>query len=718
MSVLEDSVLKEQAPDGPVTSLRRIQAWYGALEEAAGGKVGGNPAFALYYTPGELSEFTTEDPEANPRYLVSVQVDLTEETPEYVGIDVEYCEPSDVDNLGFARYPWGRGIDHSITRRGAKGGSDADTVGTYCIDCLERWTNADGREPAVGEVADEHPDGWIITALQELGTDETVKERLQNDIKEAYTAEERAVATVRLKLDPSDLDEAPNGAPSWFSPGEVHVLNAGMKARKDYKLAQKQTSTASRGEAACMVTGDFEEVFGTVEDPLALFTVQHAEKFDELKRPEAWRSHPVSSNAALLLQSGAALLDACYTTRNGLRVYTLPYFIEMSDRRAKLLYRILDDLRDRSFDATGKHPMLVLEELVKENGTETDSEQLRFYVITLRNDSGDINVFHEIPDTTLYWPRKVATHHHEILHESTAFSKSAGFRLMENWRTIRENESVSDLLNAVVNGFYASGTLPEAAGDDGAMADDQAEWLTHSLLEGRSIPVEQLLGEYVDKIADEQEQDEENRFPHRHVKTQFAQLEALATAGLLTASPTTTYLRKPPKTMDTDYPDAEELSADGNVSQLDARRYRLKTFLDDRPSLSENSERRSAFLTGVLVGQTSQHQRTTRKQNRTVIDQYPADTITIQKLIRAWPDLIQKAHVYASDVSWAGETLFPEVIEQSTDTLTHPQDWDISIQDARFFYALGIAYGQQAKSRAYELADEYPDDQNQEAHTA
>ena len=718
MSVLEESVLEEQAPDGPVNSLRRIQAWYGALEEAAGGKIGGDPAFALYYTPGELSEFTTEDPEADPRYLVSVKADLTGKTPQYEGIDVEYCGPNDIDDLGFARYPWGRGIDHSITRRGAKGGSDSDTVGNYCIDCLERWTNADGREPAVGEVSEKHPDGWVITALQELGTDEEIKEQIRNDVKEAYTAEERVVATVRLRLDPDDLDEAPNGSVGWYSPGEIHVLNAGMKARKDHKLAQKQTSTASRGEAACMVTGDVEEVFGTVEDPLALFTVQHAEKFDELKRPEAWRSHPVSSNAALLLQSGSALLDACYTNRNSLRIYTLPYFTEMSDRRADLLYRILDDLRDRSFDATSKHPMLVLEDLVEDNGTEVDQERLRFYVITLRNDSGDINVFHEIPDATLYWPRKIATHHHDVLHRSTAFSKDAGFSRSESWRTIRETESVPDLVNSVVNGFYASGTLSDPSGDDGAMADNRAEWLTHALLEGRSVPVERLIGEYVDKIAEERERDEENRFPYRHVKTQFAQLEALAAAGLLTTSSTTTQLQHPPESMDTDYPDAEELSADGNVSQLDARRYRLETFLEDRPSLRENPERRSAFLTGVLVGQMSKHQRTTRNQNRTVIDQYPADTITIQKLIRAWPDLIQKAHVYASDVSWAGETLFPEVIEQSTDALTHPQDWEISIQDARFFYALGIAYGQQAENRAYDLAGEYRDDQEQEANTA
>lgn len=710
MSVLDVTVLDEQAPDGPVTSLRRIQAWYGALEEAAGGAIGGDPEFALYYTPGELSEFTTDDPEANPRYLMSVTVDLTGDTPSYEGIDIEYCRPDDIKRLGFARYPWGRAIDHSITRRGAKGGSDAGTVATYCIDCLERWTDADGREPAVGEVAEDHPDGWVIKALQQLGTDESIQDQIQTDVSKAYTAEDRVVTTVRLRLDSGDLQETPDEGSGWFLPGEVHVLNAGMKARKDHKLAQKQTSTPSRGEGACMVTGDVEDVFGTVEDPLALFTVQHAEKFDELKRTEAWRSHPVSSNAALLLQSGSALLDACYTTRNGLRVYTLPYFTEMSERRAELLYRILDDLRGRSFDATSKHPMLVLEDRVEEDGTEGDREALRFYVITLRNDSGDINIFHEIPDATLYWPRRIAECHHDILQQSSAFSRFAGFDRAENWRTIRETETIPDLLNTIVQGLYAAGTLPEIDGSDGAMADDRSEWLTHTLIEGNSVPVDRLLTDYVDKIADERERDDENRFPDQHVKTQFAQLEALAAAGLLEASETTIHVTQPPDTMDIDKPDSHDIGADGDVSQLDARRYRLKSFLEDRQSLRENPERRSAFLMGALVGQLSNHQRTTRNQNRTVIDQYPADTITIQKLIRAWPELVQKAHVYASDVSWAGETLFPEVLEHSTDILTHPNDWELSIQDVRFFYGLGLAYGQQASSRAYELAEEYSEE--------
>lgn len=226
MSVLDSEVLDEQAPDGPVTSLRRIQAWYGALEEAAGGAVGGDPEFALYYTPGELTEFTTDDPEANPRYLVSVRVDLTDGTPIYEGIEVEYCRPDVIENLGFARYPWGRGIDHSITRRGAKGRSDADTVATYCIDCLERWTNADEREPAVGEVAEDHPDGWVIEALQELGSNEEIQERIRDDIAEAYTVEERVVATVSLRIDPDDLQKKPDGESGWYLPGDIHVLNA------------------------------------------------------------------------------------------------------------------------------------------------------------------------------------------------------------------------------------------------------------------------------------------------------------------------------------------------------------------------------------------------------------------------------------------------------------------------------------------------------------
>lgn len=734
MTGLSRERLDQHLPDGPVTSLRRVQTMYGALEEAAGSEeVGGDPEFALYYTPGELDEFVTEDPSQDDRYLVTVEVDLTDDGPGLEDVDVEIrpLTPALVSELGFARYPWGRGIDHSITRRGAKGGSDADTVATYCIECIERWTNADGREKAVGEVAESHPDGWVIETLQRLGRDDAVSERIRSRVSKGYTSEGRVVATVRLRLAPDDLDCAPaDASESWFYPGSVHVLNAGMKARKDQKLSTKNTDAPSRGTSACMVTGTEEDVFGTVEDPLAFFTIQHAEKFDGLEKTNSWRSHPVSADAALLMQSGASLIEACRRTRYGLGVYALPYFVEVNFERAETLYGTLDDLRDREFDDVDEHPIRWMQSEIENRGDESDARDLRFYVISLRNDSGDINVLHEAPDASLYWPRQVGAAQSDVLHRSSAFGLAGGFEFEEDWQPITPTTGEKTVVNQVVSGRYAWGTMPLIAGDDGAMSDDPVEWLTYQLLSGEPVPVDRLIDGYVDRMEQERRRDEEGRFPENHVKAQFAQLEALARAGLLESNPDSSELTTSPKTMDDQHPTREEVAGDGDLSRLKARRYRLERFIEDRPSLTEDEERKDTFLAGVVVGMLSTFQQTNRDMNRTVAEQYPADQITGDRLATAWPELVNKAGLYASDVDWADETLFPEVFDEwtgvSSGTETpedgtasaFPLDWNLPIREVRFFYALGLAYGRRADKRAYDLVQALGDEPPEEAATA
>jgi CRISPR-associated protein Cas8b/Csh1 subtype I-B len=703
MSSLDSEVLDKFVPPDPISSLRRVEALYGALAESMGSVVGGDPDYALYYTPGELSNFTTDNPSETKRYLLSVCVDVTVDQPTVndVHVEVEYLRPKHVDRLGFARYPWGRGIDHSITRRGAKSGSGADTATTYCIDCLERWTNADGREPAVGAVATSHPDGWIIKSLQQLGSDEAVQSKIRNEVEQKYTDDGRVVATVRLKIDPASVDGLPrSGQVSWYYPGEVDVLNTGMKARKDDKLATKNLNSASKGSSTCLVTDEQMEVFGTVEDPLALFTVQHAEKFPEMEKGRSWQNHAVSSDAALLLQSGASLVEACQTTRNGLQVFTLPYFHTTNERRAEALYAALDDAERRNWDATDQHPMQRLEQQVGENGTEEDREALRFYVISRRNDSGDINVIHEVPDVSLYEPREVARAHQTVLQETSTFGPDGAFELETEWSPITDQTSEVEVTNEIVSGRYAWGTLP-SSGEDGAGTDDLQEWLTYAILTGQSVPVDRLLSGYIERLREERRDDEDGRHPHKHLKTQFAQLEALATTGRLTAPPNRTELTTPPARM-TDTTTTDGIKQRGEeLSRIDVRRHRLEQFLADREGFTDR-DRRSAFLTGVLVGMLAHHQRSERGMNRTLIDQHPPDQITLDRLVRMWPDLVQKTSVYAADVDWVGETLFPEVIDAQVETLAHPDSWDLPLQDVRFFYALGVSYGQRADSRAYE----------------
>ena len=705
MSGLDREKLNQYLPNGPITSLRRVQTLYGALAEASSGDlIGGDPEYGLYYTPGELDEFTTSDPGENKRYLITVEVDLTTETvtAEDVNVDVDFLNPDDIAQLGFSRYPWGVPPDHSITRRGAKSGSDAGKVADYCIDCLNRWTDADDREPAVGAVTESHPDGWIIQILQELGQDEDVREKIETQTQERYTDDERVVVTVKLRLNPEKLTEKPNDSKTdWFYPGDVDVLNTGMKARKDEKLAGKNLpdSTSSRGESTCMVTGKRSEVLGTTDDPMDFFTIQHAEKFDGLQKDQSWRSHPVSLNAALLIQSGSSLIDACRTTRNGLGVYTLPYFVQTTEKRARVLYSAIESLRTNRDDLD---QMAYLEEKVEENGDAQAAEALRFYVISLRNDSGDINVIHEVPDVSLYWPRRIGQSHRTVLRESSAFGP-IGFERVENWDPITPQTDAHDAVKSVTSGRYAWGTMPEIAGDDGAMADDRAEWLTYALLTGSEIPVKRLLENYVERLEDDYREDEEDRLPTNQLKTQFAQLEALARAGLLVSESSSTDLTTPPKTMTEHVPTKAEVAGDGELTLTDVRRYRLQSFIKDRDSLRENGDRKTAFLTGVLVGMTSYHQTNTRGMNRTVIDQYPPTQMTFDRLERAWPELVEKTDVYAKDADWGGETLFPEVLDEQIEGLRHPDEWDLSLQDARFFYALGVTFGKRANSRAYDL---------------
>lgn len=710
---LEMSTLREHLPDGPISSLRRIQTLYGALAEAAGEK-GGDPGYAIYYTPGDLDEFVAGGDDTD-RYLACVDVDLTDGRANLddVSVTVEQLTTDLVPKLGFARYPWGRGIDHSITRRGAKGGSDVATAATYCIECLERWTDADGREPAIGAVAESHPDGWILGALQDLGTDDAVKDAIEQSLDRLISGSPRVTATVRLKLDPAALSEAPADeadAPDWFYPGQVDVLNAGMKARKEEKLAEKNTDAPSRGEGTCMVTGESTEVFGTAEDPLALFTVQHAEKFDGLDRRNAWRAHPVSSNAALLVQSGSSLVDACRTTRNGLGVYTLPYFTTVSEsgERAELLYRALTRLQKRDVDGTAEHPMAFVERVVENDGDEEDLEDLRFYVISLRNDSGDINVFHEVPDVTLYWPRQVATTYVDVLC-SSAFDETAGFGTTDEWSLLSPERDADHVVNAVVSGTFAWNAVPSTAGDDGATVDDDVEWYTYRLLTGAPIPVDRLLDMFVARLRRVRESDRENRLSLNHLKVQFAQLETLARIGLLEADDQHAALATPPNDMHTDDMDVSHLLAeDGSVPRPAARRYRLQKFIESREALNDSPERRGAFLLGVLVGQLSHHQQYNRDMNRTLRDQHQAENMTAGKLKRLYRELVDKAGIYASEVDWGGEMLFEETVDELTETLSDAvpdDDWMLSRQDLQFFYALGVGYGTRAEGRATDLID-------------
>jgi hypothetical protein len=715
-SALDEETLETFLPKGPIHSLRQIQTVYGALAESASDSEipPGQDEYSLYFTPDELEPFvTTEDED---RYLVSVRVDLTNGSPSLDRVDVQILTRDLTPKLGFSRYPWGRAIDHSITRRGAKGGSDASTVVTYCKECLVRWTNGDGREPPVGKVVEEHADGWVIERLAELGQNNTVLERIQEDVEAQISGSPRVVATVQIKVDPASLDARPEtGEPRWFYPGEIPVFNEAMRSRKGWKYITKNIDNGtSESHASCMVTNEEGPVVGTAEDPFALFTVQNAEKFDNFDRKQSWREHPIERDAAALLDASTGFLEACRRNRNGLRLYTLPYFLMLNERRAEALYGALSALE--TTDLGNKHPMVFLQEQVEKQGSAEDVDALRFYVLTIRDDQGDIFVFNERPDATIFPPRELAESHMDVL-ESETFGLT-GVRCPENWRHLDQGTNEESIVSSIIAGLYARDTVSETLGDDGASANEPSEWLAFAMLSGETVPREWLLNQYVTRLEQEREDDTENRLSKNHVLTQLAQLDALARIGLLKDDETTyteTSMSKPSNRTDqieaamAELLEASDPTSEDVPSPNAIREYQLREFLSLRPELNDSDVRRGSFLIGVLLGQLSTHQERERGINRTLAQQYQAEAMTLYQLDELVTRLLDKDRVYAGESEFSRDgSCFPETTSRLADVLPGhlPSDWeDVSLSDVRYHLALGVTYGLGSTSRMFELRE-------------
>lgn len=737
-SNLDTEKLDALLPTESVHSLRQVQATYGALAKAADNQIPhGQDKYSLYFTPSELDPFIADDGD-EARFLVSVKVDFTRDKSSYRGIEVVPLKSETVPLLGFAVQDDGRAIDHSITRRGAKGKSSPSTVARYCKQCLYRWTNGTGREPAIGKVAEDHPDGWLIRGLLELGENEHVQDQIEESVDAKLSGESRVVATVKLRLDSEKLEQGPvvdDGG--WFYPGEIPVLNEAMMARKKWKLISKNIGDdISEGEGSCLVTNNKGHVVGTSADPFALYTLQHTEKFDNFDRTESWREHPISDEAALLLDAGTGLLDACRETRNGLGVYTLPYFTTMSDERAKLLYRTLLELQD--IDLGEEHKMVWLQREIEEHADSTGDDSLvdalRFYIITIRDDQGDIFVFNEESDATIYPPREISNAHVDVL-SSRSFSE-IGFSQPDDWRHIQPVTSQKNIVSNILGGSYAEDTVSFTEGTDGAMANEPSEWLSFAMLAGKQINRGWLLDQYVTRLAQQRERDDENRLAENHVLTQFAQLNALAKAGLLTDSDGRETERRATdmdNSTTTDgvsnsldrFPGIEEIITEGVPSLTEIREYQLREFLAERTELNrdteESEQRRGAFLIGVLLGQLSTHQRKDREMNRTFANRYQAEDITRGQLQKVMTELLSKDSIYEAEHKYSHDgSCFPETSGRLSDLAGTPlREWSLSLPDVRFHFALGVTYGLQMRNQAFELRgmieDNLADDSEQTA---
>jgi len=688
--------------DRPPASLEDVMTLYGVLAVAESGG-------ALYTTPSKLEPFIDDG------RLVTVSLDVTGDEPEIVDLDQDVLRDDKVPKLGYSHKSSGRGAKYSLTQIGSKNGNDAEGVSTTILRRIRSWTGEDSVQSLTGE--DGHPDGWLIETLATVfEKDSETMESLKADVLERLPANESFpyVMTVRLKLDPTEVESVDRTDQEWYYPAEIGVLEEAMKRYATANAANKNIDKgSSEGQGVGVVSGTDGRVVGTPESPLGVFSVKHPDAQPGLRQTASWRNYPVSDDVAMLFAKGQDLIDRCVYRNGGMETYALPYFAgEMTAEKAETLYLAIDSVDpDGEIGGSQDPPMAQ----VTFNLTEHDDpaiqqlaeEELRFYTVTMPI-SDDKNVIAEAPATSVYWPTTIAEALRETIDGPTLNPSKGGFESFDNWPLLQLDTSDKMRARRVAYTLVTNHGFTDAVfGYRDEEGDDFRRVVDHRLLSGTPIDAQTLFEEYLQRYDDAA--DGGDIPPQQVVAQQLVHLETLSRAGLLSGIDTQI---EPTETTMTTEPtiDTSDIAA--------IREQRLDSFLD-RP-LFDDTTRKAAALAGVLVGQISWHQDSVRNVGRPLDTGTKGDQLTKNGLENALTAALEKAKVYAqdSDRSYHQDLLFPETVDRLlAETEAMPTDWEIDKRELQFCYVLGHAHGRRSMPVAYDMHDS-EDAESDEAATA
>jgi CRISPR-associated protein Cas8b/Csh1 subtype I-B len=683
--------LEAELPNSPIGSLRDLQYLYGKLYTLA---TTGGGEYAPYLTPDAAGDLVDTDSS-----LIVVRVDVSGNEPRLAddklgSVQVTRYTDDLIQQVGHCKYPAARGIDHSVTHQAGRN-SDPEKLARYAKERLTKWATDD----VVTEAAEEHPDGWIIERLAELSENEAALDTIADTLARKLGGESTtALLTVQVKTEP-------DGEYQW--PGDIDVFREAMRQRKLSKLVTKNKADDSSGDATDLVTGSPARTVGTSEDPQNYFLGKQLEKFPGLNIEEAWRSHPISEDAAITVMNADTFVEACTYRTFGTKVYYLPYVFgrlapEKVHRLYELLYRTVED-----------EETTPIEDAYREERRKTIQEQdFRFYVsAVMPHQMSRYDVFGETLNGRLHYPKKLAITHNEFVQTVSAFNRdhyrdwTAPLPTNQNWGLLETND---EQLHTVSTGWYFRQTFAERDDDDADADDPRIEALI-SVLSGEAIAVDVLLEEYVNRIIDDQTDDSEHEgFPSFLVASQFAQLCVLADDDLKllqTTDASKNQITQQPE-YDTDtMPSLDEITiADGGHPAAP----KLESFISETPALSAandddsdsvTSQRRGAFLLGALVGDIGSYQEYSEDRSTTLVDQYPVKSITRSRIKKVTQETVAKTLTYTRQEkkqqgNYPG-TKADHIVDRLRDTILNPdpEEWEIETDDLRFYYALGVTYG-------------------------
>jgi CRISPR-associated protein Cas8b/Csh1 subtype I-B len=449
-----------------------------------------------------------------------------------------------------------------------------------------------------------------------------------------------------------------------------------MAARKTGKFRAKNEAEDASGEGTCFVFDTDETVYGVVDDPMKHYLSKQMEKFPALDADRSWQTQGLGRDAAIRAQNADTFLDACAIPAPGTSAFYLPYPTgEIDAESAKGIYQLLSEQvnADGEFSPVGnKYRKL------KATGK---LDAVRFSLVIVNKYQKDRwRVLAATPTASTHIIEDLTKQHQDILDsrwvsEKEVFPKREKFPLL----SVEGSESLS---NVVSNVKYVTDTCFGDDTDDPS-SDDFRFRGTATIASGKQLRVEELLGEYVAKLVDRFDPDSQYPFPTATFAQQYVQFNALRACDLLTADDERLVTQP------------QHMSDQTSQATANSRQEQFEQFIEDHPALSDKT-RKGVFALGALVGRISRYQSKEGK-SMTAIKQYPIDNLTKHNIRRIATEVVDSNIVYSDEYTG---TMYGELMDTVCDGLetAEPSDWDLSTEDLRFHYAMGIAYGQNDSS--------------------
>ena len=650
-------------PDRPVASLRDIEVLYGALYTLGRGLTG---PYGAYLTPDAASD------QVGSETLIVIRVDLRGDSATLAdpAVTLEMFPERLISLVAHSKYSAAMGVDHSITHQSGQT-NGPEKHADHAFERLERWPTED----SVSELATNHEDGWLINALANLSEEETVEARIREQVAGLIDEECQLLHTVAVAFDEDQLSATDQYRKdeTWHYPGEIEVLQEAMAARKAGKFRAKNDAEDASGDGTCFVFDTEETVYGVVDDPMKHYLSKQMEKFPAFDADESWRTQGLSRDAAVRAQNAETFLDACTVSAPGTSAFYLPYPSEEIDAdSAKGLYKLLarQTEADEDFSPIGDK----YHELKKRG----QLDRLRFSLVIVNKYQKDRwRVLASTSTASTHVIDDISESHRDVL-DSYWLSDDGVFPNREQFALLGMTDQES-LRNVVASVQYLAETCLGEDADDPS-SDDFRFRGTATIASGKPVRVEGLLSEYVAKLEDRFDPDDEYPFPSATLAQQYVQLNALAANGLLTAADERLTTQ------------AHSMTDQSTAATENNRQEQFEQFLEEHPALSDKA-RKGVFALGALVGRLSRYQRDDGK-SMTAVKQYPIDNLTKHNINRIATEVVDSNVVYSEEEGYK-RTMFSELMDAVVDGLESgdPDEWSLSTDDLRFHYAMGIAYG-------------------------